>query len=97
MKYLDPYIANLKLMATTCESNVYTNHIFCSSYKAGALDKLEAFTSFNGPDFYGLPRNSSKIKLSKTPWKVPDSYSFSFGQIIPMFAGQTLEWRPCFD
>ncbi|GAB2261580.1 hypothetical protein Droror1_Dr00002577 [Drosera rotundifolia] len=36
---------------------------------AGALDKFEAFTSFNGPDFYGLPRSTSTIKLSRTPWK----------------------------
>ncbi|PON49689.1 Dihydroorotase homodimeric type [Parasponia andersonii] len=35
--------------------------------EAGALDKLEEFTSFNGPDFYGPPRNTSKIKLSKSP------------------------------
>ncbi|KAJ8749207.1 hypothetical protein K2173_018680 [Erythroxylum novogranatense] len=62
--------------------------------EAGALDKLEAFTSFNGPDFYGLPRNTSKIKLTKSPWNVPESFSFSFGDIIPMFAGQTLEWQP---
>ena len=60
----------------------------------GALDKLEAFTSINGPDFYGLPRNTSKIKLSKTSWKVPEAFSFSFGDIIPMFAGNTLEWQP---
>ncbi|GMN53820.1 hypothetical protein TIFTF001_022959 [Ficus carica] len=63
---------------------------------AGALDKLEAFTSFNGPDFYGLPRNTSKIKLSKTPWEVPNSYRFSFGEIVPMSAGQTLKWKPSF-
>ncbi|XP_010260220.1 PREDICTED: dihydroorotase, mitochondrial-like isoform X2 [Nelumbo nucifera] len=62
--------------------------------EANALDKLEAFTSFNGPDFYGLPRNKSKIKLIKTPWKVPESYAFASGEIIPMFAGQTLEWLP---
>ncbi|KAL5573526.1 hypothetical protein UlMin_023123 [Ulmus minor] len=65
--------------------------------EACALDKLEAFTSFNGPDFYGLPRNTSKIKLVKTQWKVPDSYSFLFGDIIPMFAGNTLNWQPSFD
>ncbi|XP_010272426.1 PREDICTED: dihydroorotase, mitochondrial-like [Nelumbo nucifera] len=62
--------------------------------EANALDKLEAFTSFNGPDFYGLPRNTSKIKLIKNPWKVPESYTFAFGVIIPMFAGKTLEWLP---
>ncbi|XP_038682081.1 dihydroorotase, mitochondrial-like isoform X2 [Tripterygium wilfordii] len=64
--------------------------------EAGALDKLEAFTSFNGPDFYGLPRNTSKIKLIKAPWRVPESFSFQFGDIIPMFAGETLEWQPSF-
>ncbi|KAJ4975393.1 hypothetical protein NE237_000499 [Protea cynaroides] len=62
--------------------------------EAGALDKLEAFMSFNGPDFYGLPRNTSKIKLIKNQWKVPESYTFACGDIIPMFAGQTLEWLP---
>ncbi|GLT56156.1 hypothetical protein SLA2020_292240 [Shorea laevis] len=61
--------------------------------EAGALDKLEAFTSLNGPDFYGLPRKTSTIKLIKTSWKVPESFSFSFGDIIPMFAGETLEWQ----
>ncbi|XP_078428272.1 pyrimidin 4 isoform X2 [Wolffia australiana] len=62
--------------------------------EAGALDKLEAFTSFNGPDFYGLPRNSSKITLKRSPWKVPELYSYSSGQIIPMCAGQTLDFLP---
>ncbi|XP_047323789.1 dihydroorotase, mitochondrial [Impatiens glandulifera] len=60
--------------------------------EAGALDKLEAFTSFNGPDFYGLPRNTSKIKMTKTPWKVPITYSYASGEIVPMFAGGTLDW-----
>ncbi|KAL3533443.1 hypothetical protein ACH5RR_006964 [Cinchona calisaya] len=64
--------------------------------KAGALDKLEAFTSFNGPDFYGLPRNTSKITLRKIPWKVPESFSYASGYIIPMFAGQMLEWLPSY-
>ncbi|KAL2936782.1 Dihydroorotase mitochondrial [Bienertia sinuspersici] len=61
--------------------------------EANALDKLEAFTSFNGPDFYGLPRNTSKIKLIKEPWKVPESISFPSGELIPMFAGQMLDWQ----
>src|SRR5688572_14308068 len=40
----------------------------------GVLDKLEAFASFNGPDFYGMPRNTSTITLRKQSWQVPDSY-----------------------
>ncbi|KAK8970288.1 hypothetical protein KSP40_PGU004197 [Platanthera guangdongensis] len=62
--------------------------------EAGALDKLEAFTSFNGPDFYGLERNTSKILLEKTPWRVPRSYLFASGELIPMCAGQMLDWLP---
>ncbi|KAG1367797.1 dihydroorotase, mitochondrial [Cocos nucifera] len=62
--------------------------------EAGALDKLEAFTSFNGPDFYGLPRNTSKIVLRQCAWRVPESYTYASGEIVPMFAGQTLEWLP---
>ncbi|WCJ22148.1 Dihydroorotase [Euphorbia peplus] len=82
-------------------AGIYNSPVALSLYakvfeEAGALDKLEAFTSFNGPDFYGLPRNTSKIKLIKTPWKVPESFSFSFGDIIPMSAGQTLHWQPQF-
>uniref|UniRef100_A0A803QJG5 Dihydroorotase, mitochondrial n=1 Tax=Cannabis sativa TaxID=3483 RepID=A0A803QJG5_CANSA len=65
--------------------------------EAGALDKLEAFTSFNGPDFYGISRNNSKIKLRKNPWKVPNSYSYSFGELVPMYAGETLDWKPSLD
>ncbi|CAI0429944.1 unnamed protein product [Linum tenue] len=80
-------------------AGIYNAPVALSAYtkvfeEAGALDKLEAFTSFNGPDFYGLPRNTSRVKLTKTPWKVPESFSFSFGEIVPMFAGETLDWQP---
>ncbi|XP_062221151.1 dihydroorotase, mitochondrial-like isoform X1 [Phragmites australis] len=62
--------------------------------EAGALDKLEAFTSFNGSDFYGLPRNTSKIVLRKSVWKVPATYAHSSGEIVPMYTSNTLEWLP---
>ncbi|KAJ0986427.1 hypothetical protein J5N97_004783 [Dioscorea zingiberensis] len=80
-------------------AGIYSAPVALSLYakvfeEAGALDKLEAFTSFNGPDFYGLPRNSSKIILRKNPWRVPDTYSFASGEIVPMFSGQTLDWLP---
>ncbi|KAF7822977.1 dihydroorotase, mitochondrial isoform X1 [Senna tora] len=80
-------------------AGIYNSPVALSLYakvfeEAGALDKLEAFTSFNGPDFYGLPRNTSKIKLRKSQWRVPESLSFTFGEIVPMFAGETLEWEP---
>ncbi|CAB4286537.1 unnamed protein product [Prunus armeniaca] len=55
-------------------AGIYSAPVALSLYakvfeEAGALDKLESFVSFNGPDFYGLPRNTSKIKLSKTSFK----------------------------
>ncbi|KAK4255517.1 hypothetical protein QN277_008511 [Acacia crassicarpa] len=79
-------------------AGIYNSPVALSLYakvfeEADALDKLEAFTSFNGPDFYGLPRNNSKIKLRKAQWTVPESFSFPFGDIVPMFAGETLEWE----
>ncbi|MCO5573912.1 hypothetical protein L7F22_027688 [Adiantum nelumboides] len=60
--------------------------------QAGALDKLEAFTSFNGPDFYGLPRNTSKITILKKSWVVPKEYRFGSSTVVPMFAGKSLDW-----
>ncbi|HEY6528391.1 MAG TPA: dihydroorotase [Cellvibrionaceae bacterium] len=61
--------------------------------RAGRLDKLEAFASFNGPDFYQLPRNSSQVTLLKQQWQLPDSLPFGGEQVIPLLAGETLQWR----
>ena len=58
-----------------------------------ALDKLEAFASFNGPDFYGLPRNKQTITLIKQDWKVPDHYPLGANQLVPFLAGQTINWK----
>ncbi len=59
----------------------------------GVLDKLEAFASFNGADFYGLPRNSDTITLIREPWTVPESLPLADGTIVPLKAGETLRWR----
>ncbi|MCC2618266.1 dihydroorotase [Aestuariibacter halophilus] len=59
-----------------------------------ALDKFEGFASLHGPDFYGLPRNTSTITLRKTQWQVPDSITLPNGNpIVPFFAGQTVNWK----
>ena len=57
-----------------------------------ALDKLEAFASFNGADFYGLPRNSDTITLEKKSWTVPDDYPLAEDRIIPLHAGEKESW-----
>lgn len=59
----------------------------------GALNKLEAFASFHGPDFYGLPRNKGKITLRKEPWTLPAEYPLGEHSIIPLKAGETLQWK----
>ncbi len=57
------------------------------------LDKLEAFTSFNGADFYGLPRNTKTVTLIKQAWKIPAQYSLGSDTVIPFLAGSTLDWK----
>jgi len=59
----------------------------------GALDQLEGFASFHGPDFYGLPRNSDEITLVKQPWQVPAEMPFGQDVIVPLRAGETLRWK----
>jgi dihydroorotase len=61
--------------------------------KAGALDRLEAFASHHGPDFYGLPRNGGTIQLRREAWTVPPSYPFGASRVVPLRAGETVEWR----
>jgi dihydroorotase len=60
---------------------------------AGALDRLEGFASFNGPAFYGLPRNSGSITLVRETSRVPDSLPFGDETIVPLRAGDALRWR----
>ncbi|WP_075185809.1 dihydroorotase [Teredinibacter haidensis] len=62
---------------------------------AKALDKLESFASFYGPDFYGLPRNSSTITLEKIEWEVPKTLPFGSEQLVPVKAGEKLRWKRC--
>ncbi len=60
---------------------------------ASALDKLEAFASHFGADFYGLPRNNETITLVKQPWQLPESLAFGDTQLVPLRAGETLQWK----
>ncbi|MEG1733684.1 MAG: dihydroorotase [Comamonas sp.] len=92
-----PHAAHLKEHATGC-AGCYSAHAAIEMYaeafdKAGALDKLEAFASFNGPDFYSLPRNSDKITLCREDWTPPDSFAFGEAQLKPLRAGEVLPWK----
>jgi dihydroorotase len=61
--------------------------------QAGRLGAIEAFAGFRGADFYRLPRNRDTITLERRPWTVPASLPFGAGAIVPMCAGETLEWK----
>ncbi len=62
--------------------------------QVGALDKLEGFASFHGPDWYGLPRNTETITLVKESWTVPASYPYlPTDDIVPLRAGESLTWK----
>ncbi len=92
-----PHPRSAKETACGC-AGVYTAHAAIELYTeafeaAGALDRLEAFASFRGADFYGLPRNQDTITLTKEPWTVPPSYHFADEQLIPLRAGQRVLWQ----
>ena len=93
-----PHAKGAKEAACGC-AGCYTAYAAIELYaeafeQAGALDKLEAFASFNGPDWYGLPRNSGSITLVKENWTVPADYPYLAGDsIVPLRAGETLSWK----
>lgn len=77
-----------------CFSAPIAMELYAQAFEAeGKLENLESFASFNGPDFYRLPRNNGKIVLEKTAWQVPASYSFGDEVVIPLNASETLSWK----
>ena len=92
-----PHPAQLKEHATGC-AGCYTAHAAMEFYAeafdaAGALDQLEAFASFNGADFYGLPHNQGTITLRRESWMPPESFAFGAGRLKPLRSGETLSWK----
>jgi len=92
-----PHAIHRKEAACGC-AGCYTAPIAMPLYaqtfeELGALDKLEAFASFHGPDFYGLPRNSARLRLIRDPWQVPERLALGEDGIVPLLAGETLHWR----
>jgi dihydroorotase len=92
-----PHPAHLKEHATGC-AGCYTAHaameLYAEAFDAsGALDKLEAFAAFNGPAFYGLPRNTGSITLQRQSWTPPESFAFGDAELKPLRSGEALPWR----
>jgi dihydroorotase len=92
-----PHLSALKEAACGC-AGCFSAHAALELYaeifeQADALDKLEGFASFYGPDFYRLPRNSDRVTLEKTSWKVPAVYGENSIAITPLKAGEELFWK----
>lgn len=92
-----PHSQTSKEAACGC-AGIYTAHAALELYaeafeQAGALDRLEAFAGFHGPDFYGLPRNRGTVTLSKEQWQIPDAYPLGEERLIPLRAGAKMSWR----
>ncbi|HVR94006.1 MAG TPA: dihydroorotase [Casimicrobiaceae bacterium] len=92
-----PHARNAKESACGC-AGCYSAHAAIELYAeafdgADALERLEAFASFHGADFYGLPRNTATITLKREAWVVPATYPFGEHTVVPLRAGETMRWR----
>jgi len=93
-----PHSRTAKEAACGC-AGCYTAHAGIELYaevfeQAGALDRLEAFASLNGPAFYGLAPNTERITLARESWEVPAAYDYLAGDpLVPLRAGEEIAWR----
>ncbi len=92
-----PHAKGAKEAACGC-AGMYTAHagieLYAEAFEASAaLDKLEAFASFYGADFYGLPHNTDTITLVKESWAVPDAVPFGGETLVPLRAGGSIAWK----
>lgn len=91
-----PHAKQAKESACGC-AGAYTAHAAIELYaevfeQENALDKLEAFASLNGPAFYELPVNTDTITLEKLSWDVPETMDFGSDQVVPIKAGEQMQW-----
>ncbi|MDL1864615.1 dihydroorotase [Betaproteobacteria bacterium PRO5] len=92
-----PHPVRDKESACGC-AGIYSAHAAIEFYaevfeQAGRLDRLEAFTSFHGPDFYGLPRNTDRISLIRKSWQIPEQVELGEEKLIPLRAGEQARWK----
>jgi dihydroorotase len=92
-----PHATHLKEHASGC-AGCYTAlsalELYAQAFDSvNALDKLEGFASFHGPDFYGLPRNTERVVLKRQAWTLPESLPLGEASIKPLCGGETLAWQ----
>jgi len=91
-----PHARDRKEAGCGC-AGIYTSHagieLYAEAFEAaGALDRLEAFASFHGADFYGLPRNREQIVLVQQEWAVPEQVPYGAQALVPLRAGGVVRW-----
>ncbi len=92
-----PHPRHAKECAHGC-AGIFSAHAALGLYaeafeEADALDRLEAFASFFGADFYGRSRNEGTVALVREEWTVPETYPFGDAEVVPLRAGSTVRWR----
>jgi dihydroorotase len=92
-----PHAVHLKEHASGhagCYTAFSALELYAEAFEAaGALDALEGFAGFHGPDFYGLPRNTGTVTLARRAWTLPESLPFGEAALKPLRAGETLAWQ----
>jgi dihydroorotase len=92
-----PHARHAKESACGC-AGVYSAHAALELYatifeRHGMLARLEDFSASFGADFYRLPRNAGTITLERQPWQLPAHYALGSDQLVPLLAGETLDWK----
>lgn len=76
-----------------CYTALHAMELYATAFeRAGRLDRLEAFASLNGPAFYGLPVNTGTLTLERRPFAIPETLPMGGEELVPLAAGETLEW-----
>ncbi|MGI4935621.1 MAG: dihydroorotase [Janthinobacterium lividum] len=76
-----------------CYTALHALELYAQAFdQVNALDKLEAFASFNGPQFYGLPRNQGKVSLKRSSWTMPAELPMGESTVVPLNAGESIAW-----
>jgi len=91
-----PHARRTKEASCGC-AGIFSAHAAIELYaeafeQAGRLERLEAFASERGADFYGLPRNPERITLRRMPWTVPECYPYGGEELVPLRAGAQVHW-----
>jgi len=92
-----PHAQRLKEHAAACAGCYTAPHaleLYAAAFElAGALDRLEGFASLHGPRFYGLPVNADTVTLQRAAWTIPEQLPFPGDAIVPLAAGESLQWK----